>query len=254
MSAQIQAVAAQLARASRVLFITGAGLSADSGLPTYRGVGGLYDDTDVDEGISIEEALSGRMLKYQPEICWKYIAQIEAACRGASPNPGHAIIAQMQTRFDTWVLTQNVDGFHGRAGSKQVIEIHGGTRTLLCTRARCGWTRADVPDYIGLELPPRCPDCGAIVRPDVVLFGEGLPRAALRTLETQLDLGFDVVFSVGTSSLFPYIAQPVFAAAARGALTVEINPGDTQISGRVAVHIRQGAAQALDAIWRALPS
>jgi hypothetical protein len=115
------------ARATSALFITGAGISADSGLPTYRGIGGLYEDATTEEGIAIEDALSGDMLRERPEVCWKYIHQIERACRGATWNRAHEVLALMEGRYErTWVLTQNVDGFHRRAGSKNVIEIPGG--------------------------------------------------------------------------------------------------------------------------------
>jgi NAD-dependent deacetylase len=117
------------ARARSVLFITGAGISADSGLPTYRGIGGLYEEALTEEGFAIEEALSGDMLRERPEVCWRYIHQIERACRGATWNRAHEVLAMMERRYErSWVLTQNVDAFHRRAGSKNVIDIHGDTR------------------------------------------------------------------------------------------------------------------------------
>ena len=97
--------------------------------------------------------------------------------------------------------------------------------------------------------PPTCPDCSAVIRPDVVLFGELLPGAKIRALEAELSRGFDAVFSVGTSSLFPYIAQPVFHAASRGVATIEINPGETDVSGVVRYRIAGGAADTLGALW-----
>src|SRR4051812_38239280 len=111
--------ARMLASARSALFITGAGVSAASGIPTYRGIGGLYAGKATDEGMSIEEALSGSMLRRSPEITWKYVHQIERACRGARPNPAHAALARIGERIErTWVLTQNVDGFHTEAGSR----------------------------------------------------------------------------------------------------------------------------------------
>ena len=244
-------VAEAFARARSVLFITGAGISADSGLPTYRGIGGLYEDASTEEGFAIEEALSGEMLRERPEVCWKYIHQIERACRGATWNRGHEVLALLEARYDrAWVLTQNVDGFHRRAGSRNVIEIHGDVHKLACTR--CGF-RQSVEDYAGLtSLPPRCPDCGAVLRPEVVLFGEALPRAAVATLERELGRGFDLVVSIGTTSVFPYIAAPVVLARRAGRDTVEINPGTTGVSQVVAHRMQHRAAAALDAIWRRL--
>lgn len=242
-------VAARLEGAQRLLFVTGAGLSADSGLPTYRGVGGLYDDVETPEGFSIEEALSGAMMTRRPEVCWRHIMEIERAVRGASPNPGHEVIARLSARFEVVVLTQNVDGLHHAAGSRDVIDIHGDVRRLHCTA--CTYRRR-VDDYAGLSCPPRCPDCGAIIRPDVVLFGEMLPPAKVDRLILELSRGFDAVFSVGTSSLFPYIAEPVVRAAESGALTVEINPSETIVSSVVEERVSAGGATSLTALESAL--
>lgn len=126
--------AAALRHASRILIITGAGLSADSGLPTYRGVGGLYNGR-TDAGLPIEMALSGPMLRRDPALCWKYIAQLGSACLGGQPNAAHYAIAALQRRKpECWVLTQNVDGYHRAAGSppERLIEIHGQLAPLYC--------------------------------------------------------------------------------------------------------------------------
>ena len=246
----IDEIGGLLARARSALFITGAGVSADSGLPTYRGIGGLYDQNGTDDGVPIEVALSGEMLGMRPEITWKYIAQIESSSRGARCNRAHEIIALLEARLPrVWVLTQNVDGFHGDAGSRNVIEIHGNVRRLLCTA--CTWRDDAVADYGGLDLPPSCPACGALVRPDVVLFGEMLPDAPLAELVAQLRAGFDIVFSVGTTSVFPYISRPVVVARMAGLPTVEINPGDTEVSSLVDYRLRGRASDTLEAIWAA---
>jgi len=243
-------VATLLARARSVLFVTGAGISADSGLPTYRGIGGLYEDAGTEDGIPIEDALSGETMTRDPALCWKYIAQIERACRGARANRGHEVLAEMERRISrAWVLTQNVDGFHLDAGSRNVIEIHGNVRTLVCTR--CARTRT-VPDYTGLTIPPACDACGALVRPAVVLFGEMLPAPAIAVLERELAQGFDLVVSIGTTAVFPYIAGPVAMARAAGVPTAEINPGRSAVSDLVDHRIVARAALALDAIWRRL--
>ena len=246
----IDEVAGFLRTGKSVLFVTGAGLSADSGMPTYRGVGGLYEDIEVEDGLPIEAILSGEMLERRPELTWRYLEQIAEACRGCTFNRGHEVIAAMETRLDrVWTLTQNVDGFHRAAGSTNVIDIHGDLRELMCTT--CGW-RHHADEVEELEIPPRCPSCDAIVRPDVVLFGEMLPMDKVARLEAELLRGYDVVFSVGTSSLFPYIVEPVLLAARVGRPTVEINPGRTSISGMVSVHLQMPAAAALDAVWSAM--
>lgn len=248
---QIEAVAEVLGVARRALFVTGAGISADSGLPTYRGIGGLYNDRHTEEGIPIEQALSGPFFEEHPEITWRYLLQIEEACRDAKPNRGHEVIARLEQRIErVCVLTQNVDGLHRAAGSTCVIDIHGDMHEILCTRCDC---RQTVKDYAGLEPLPLCPECGAVLRPDVVLFEELLPVHKVEKLLEEQRRGFDIVFSIGTSSLFPYISEPVYQARALGIPTVEINPGATDVSSLVDHHIRAGAAEAMDAIWRALP-
>lgn len=233
--------------ARRVLVITGAGLSADSGLPTYRGIGGLYNQQVTEDGMAIETALSGRMLATRPDVCWKYIEQIENACRGAQPNRGHQALVGLEAYVDAlWILTQNVDGFHRKAGSTRVIPIHGDVHVLHCVA--CVY-EVTVSDYAGLQMPPMCPDCGALVRPRVVLFGEMLPMAALTNLDAEVQKGFDLVVSVGTTSIFPYIRAPVLFAQACGKRTVEINPGTTDLSDIVDLKLPYGAADVLGAVW-----
>jgi NAD-dependent deacetylase len=239
---------AHLRGAQRLLFITGAGLSADSGLPTYRGLGGLYQDRDTEEGLPIEELLSGRMLRRRPEWTWKYLMQVEEGCRQAKHNRAHEVIAEMEAHFPAvWVLTQNIDGFHQQAGSKNVIDIHGDLHHMNCMQ--CAY-RTTVPNYEGLPIPPSCPSCGGTVRPGVVLFGEQLPDAQLALYDREMLHGFDVVFSIGTTSVFPYIAAPVVDAYHKNRPSIEINPGETEVSEMVAIKIPFGAAATLDAMWR----
>lgn len=243
----LEAVAAVLKDARRVLFVTGAGISADSGLPTYRGVSGLYNDEHCEDGIPIEAALSGEMFRINPGLTWKHIARIEEACRGARANRAHEVIAALEADGrEVWVLTQNVDGLHARAGSTRVIDIHGDVSLLMCPV--CDY-REQVTDFSHLDLPPRCPQCRAVIRPDVVLFGEMLDPDKISTLQEQLARGFDVVFSVGTSSLFPYIQAPMHEAQARGTPTVEINPDTTGLSSIVDHRLPMGAAEAMQALY-----
>ncbi len=230
-----------------LLFITGAGVSADSGLPTYRGIGGLYEEQATEDGVAIEDALSGAMLRTRPELTWKYLVQIGRATQGKTFNRAHQVIAEMERHFErVWTLTQNIDGFHRRAGSRNLIEIHGDMHELFCTR--CAF-RVHFDEFCELAIPPRCPECRAVLRPDVVLFGETLPEAKLARLYAELDEGFDMVFSIGTTSVFPYIVQPVLLARCTGRTTVEINPGESRVSHLVDIRIPLGAALALDAIW-----
>src|SRR5262245_27275172 len=230
-----------------VLFVTGAGMSAESGLPTYRGVGGLYNSGETTEGLAIEEMLSGEMFRTRPEWTWKYLRQVEEACRGATFNRGHAVLAEMERHFPrVWTLTQNVDGFHRSAGSRNIIDIHGDLREIRCTKCP---HRVAVADYTGFADLPRCSQCMGILRPDVVLFGEQLPEDRVRQMKNQLREGFDIVFSIGTTSVFPYISFPVELAVQREKPSVEINPDTTRVSGLVTYRLALGASVALDEIW-----
>lgn len=234
----------------RVLFVTGAGISADSGLPTYRGVGGLYEGAVTAEGYSIEEALSGPVFRRRPDVTWKYLAQIEQNCRGAQPNRAHQVLADLERHIPyVLVYTQNIDGLHRQAGSSELVEIHGNLRRLVCLG--CG-SESVVPDYSALTVPPRCPRCDGPIRPRVVLFGENLPLDELERVEAALQEGFDIVFSIGTSSRFPYVVSPLLWAKSVGIPTVEVNPGETDLSPVVDYHVRLRAAEAMDALWQQL--
>jgi NAD-dependent deacetylase len=248
--AALDAVAEHLRHARSALFITGAGISADSGLPTYRGVGGLYDREATEDGLRIEEALSGEVFSVRPDITWKYLIQIEENCRGARPNAAHLAIASLDDHLDrVMVFTQNVDGLHRQAGSREIIEIHGNLQQLECTECRHEEAASDLS---GREVPPLCPRCGAVLRPKVVLFGETLPTEALDRFIDAFQEGFDIVFTIGTSSIFPYITQPVVLAAGSGIPTVEINPARTMLTDIVDYYLPLGAAEAMTAILQRL--
>jgi len=241
----VKEIVKRLSKSKRVLFITGAGLSAESGMPTYRGKGGLYENSETEDGMPIEEAMCGAMFQKDPSLCWKYIMKLGKACSGVKPNRGHEIIAEFEECFpEVWVLTQNVDGLHTRAGSSRVIDIHGDASVLFCPK--CDWNTRD-ETYEGLADLPLCPQCETVIRPDVVLFDEMLDRRKFVTLNHQLRQGFDAVFSVGTTSTFSYITRPVLLLKQQ-ALTVEINPGDTSISGFVNHRLKIGAGEALQLI------
>ena len=249
MERALERVIEHLSRARSVLFVTGAGISAESGVPTYRGIGGLYNGKTTEGGVPIEVALSGSMFRAPARADVEALHDIERACRGATFNRAHEVLAKLEGCFERcWVLTQNVDGFHKAAGSRNVIDIHGDIHDLRCTR--CDFTER-VTDYAHLAPCPVCPKCGAVVRPEVVLFEELLPPEKVALMERELIRGFDLVFSIGTSSLFPYITAPLVEAAARQRPTVEINPGRTQLSEVVDVQLQMGAVAACEALWAA---
>lgn len=245
MEQAIKRVAEQLKQAERILLISGAGLSADSGLPTYRGLGGLYNGHTA-EGLPIETALSGSMLQRDPALCWKYLAELGKACLGAQANAGHYAIAELQRRKPhCWLLTQNIDGYHRAAGSpmERVIEIHGELAPLYCQS--CGAVDAELAAHLQRPLPPKCQQCAGVLRPPVVLFGEMLPEQAIASLYAELGKGFDVVISVGTSASFPYIVEPLLRTRQAGGFTADINPQRSDLSNRVDVHLQGRALDVL---------
>jgi NAD-dependent deacetylase len=227
--------------------ITGAGVSAESGIRTYRGQGGLYDDPD--EGDRTVEALTGSTLYSDPDRTWRVVAELARQSGAAEPNPAHHAIAAIERNVERFVLlTQNVDGLHQLAGSRNVIAIHGNvfaTRCMSCD-ARGALDREGLQ---GLEAAPRCSPCGGILRPDAVLFGEMLPVDALARLREELLANVpDAVIIAGTSALFPYIAEPVVVAQRAGRLTVEVNPEPTYLSGEVDYFLREKAGAVMPLI------
>ena len=234
--------------ARRILFITGAGLSADSGLPTYRGRDGLYRaENATAHGVSIEEALSGPMLAARPEITWNYLLELEKATRGVVPNRGHRVIAEMDRYFDeVWTITQNVDGLHHRAGSRNVIDIHGDLRNLGCTRCDYGTT---VPDYADLPLPPRCPACQGRPPPR----GRPLRRA---TADLQARPVLARIRARVRHRLQRRHEQPVRLHRGPGPAGTDVPGADGRDQPRAhrdhavrRVQARRGAADVLDRIW-----
>jgi NAD-dependent deacetylase len=234
--------------------ITGAGVSVESGIPTYRGRGGIYDDPD--EGDRVVEALSGPTLRTDPDRTWRVVAWKARLGKDARPGRAHEAVAEMERRAGPGgfvLLTQNVDGLHAAAGSRNVIEIHGNTLRTRCLG--CGARgRLDPETLRTLEATPRCAPCGGPLRPDVVLFGEMLPAAEVDRMHRDLvEHSPDLLVVAGTTASFPYIVAPVLRAARRDRLTVEVNPEPTDLSGVVRHSLRGRAGDVLPAIAAALP-
>lgn len=231
----LERAAAALAGARRVVVLTGAGISAESGVPTFRTDNGLW------EQYRIEDVATPEALERNPRLVWEFYEARRATMGSVQPNPGHAALARMESMFEEFTLvTQNVDGLHRRAGSARVLEVHGSLWRAHC-RAGCGRV-ADPFPYPAAELPPRCA-CGDILRPSVVLFGEMLPgdvfAQAMRAARES-----DAALSVGTSSsVWPAAGIPLHAAEA-GAFTIEVNPVETELTAHFDVSLR-GAAGVL---------
>jgi NAD-dependent deacetylase len=234
-----------LAEARQVVVFSGAGLSADSGIPTFRdGVSGLWANVDPLEVASIDG------FENDPEKVWAWHQAMRALFANSRPNAGHEEIAALAGRLPNarvTVITQNIDGLHQAAGSAEVIEIHGSALRVRCHQ-RCGFV-ARWP--LGQPAPHRCPSCGAPVRPDVVWFGEALDETLLaRAADTAFCA--DVFFSVGTSAVIQPAASLPLLAKDGGAVLVEVNPYATPFTEFADYSLRCGASQFFPALGQAI--
>ncbi|MHC4491225.1 MAG: SIR2 family NAD-dependent protein deacylase [Planctomycetota bacterium] len=232
--------------------ITGAGVSAESGIQTYRGQGGVYDDPEL--GDQTVEALSGEMLGIDPDLTWRTIAKMARQSRDAKPNPAHHALVEIEGKVKRFaLLTQNVDPLHQQAGSKNIIPIHGdlfATRCLECNERG----RLEREDFETLDAAPHCEACGGVLRPGAVLFGETLPlEEAMRMRQEFVDFIPDLVLTAGTTALFPYIQQPVLLARRAGRITVEVNPERTHLSDVVDFFLQGKAGTLLPQLADAWP-
>lgn len=247
LDSQIRRIAAKLASARGVVVITGAGISAESGLRTFRGperdMDSLWKEFDP-ATLATPEAFEA-----DPEKVTRWYDWRRQGCLAAEPNPGHTALAAMEKgvvsrggRFT--LLTQNVDRLHQRAGSEKVVELHGSIIEWRCTVT--GECYLPPPEPMA-EFPPRSK--AGLYRPNVVWFGEALPESALQAAAEAMET-CDLFFSVGTSSVVYPAAAYVQYAASQGAFTVEVNPDTTPISARVDVSIRGKAGEVLPRVVR----
>jgi NAD-dependent deacetylase len=210
----------RFAEAKRVLVLTGAGVSAESGVPTFRGGG----NTAVWKGMPFDVISSGQMLERNLTAVWDWFDYRRGVLASLEPNPAHYEIARWQERFlDFTLVTQNVDGLHQKAGSRDVVELHGNVWRARCTVCRTTY------DMSQSARPEACASCGHELRPDVVLFGEMLPRGAFEFASSKAAT-CDLCFVIGTSALvYPAAGLPGIASAA-GAYLCEVNPERTPLS------------------------
>jgi len=234
----------RLRQARHIAVLTGAGISAESGIPTFReaqtGLWARYDP---------QELASPQALRRQPGLVWVWYTWRRGLVQQAQPNPGHLALAEMERLAPRFTLiTQNVDGLHQRAGSQNVIELHGNIMRTVCAAHRHEVTQWE-PAPEGEA--PRCPQCGSVLRPDVVFFGESLPAEALQRA-TEAAQACDVMLVVGTSGVvYPAASLPGVAKDA-GALVAEINPQPTPLSSLADIVLRQPAGKALPLLVQAM--
>jgi NAD-dependent deacetylase len=229
-------------RAARSVFVlTGSGISAESGLPTFRGVGGLWRTHRV------EELASPEGFARDPVLVWTWYNERKAAHARAEPNAGHDALVRLENEVPDFTLaTQNVDSLHLRAGSRNVLELHGNLREARCNR--CGARRPF--EATGIPLDAIDHACGGRFRPEIVWFGESLPPVAWREAERAAARA-DVIIVVGTSAVV-YPAAALATHYNRRAFVAEINPEATSLSDRVDCVLRATAADALPRVLAAL--
>jgi NAD-dependent deacetylase len=228
----------RLRSARRVFVLTGAGVSAESGVPTFRDGG----DTAVWKGMPFEVISSAGMVRSNLPEVWEWFDYRRGVLGHCRPNPAHDVIARWQDMFDSFTLaTQNIDGLHAAAGSREVLELHGNAWRARCLK--CG-NREDIRDKPADVRPPLCDACGERMRPDVVLFGEMLPeRVWISAAERAAHC--DLCFVVGTSAIVYPAAGLPHAAAEAGAYLVEVNPEPTPLSEMCDVTLRGAAGEIL---------
>lgn len=222
------------ARPRRIVVLTGAGVSADSGIPTFRGVGGMW------RNFRAEDLATPEAFRRDPAFVWEWYEWRRGLVREAQPNAAHTALAKID---DAVIVTQNVDGLHRRAGSRDVVELHGNLFRVRCTREH----DVSVREEPFAAMPPHC-ECGALLRPDVVWFGEMLPEDAVARAVAEIQAA-ELMLVIGTSGVVHPAAG--FVSLHRG-LSIEINPESSGVSSACTMGIAERAAIATPPIVEAI--
>jgi NAD-dependent deacetylase len=225
-----------------VAVLTGAGVSAESGVPTFRGEDGLWRNSRP------EQLATPEAFRRDPALVWEWYDWRRGLIGSCTPNAAHEVLAEMEAALpDFTLITQNVDGLHRAAGSRSVLELHGNMWRVRCTG--CGKVTEDHRVPLP-EVPPRCSKCGALLRPDVVWFGESLPLEVLEAAWAAA-ARCRLMLVVGTSAVVQPAASLPLAALRNGARLVEVNPNGTPLSRHAHEVLRGPAAQVLPPWWAA---
>jgi len=227
-------IADKLKNAKKIVFVTGAGISQESGIPTFRGTDGLWRKYDPMQLATIDAFYD------DPKLVWEWYEDRRKNILQAKPNPGHFAIAELEKYKKVTVLTQNIDGLHQRSGSTKVLELHGSIIRIKCSV--CNF-KDNIPTSFD-ELPPKCSSCNNILRPDVVWFGEPLPQDVWNQAIFEAN-SCDVMIIAGTSLVVsPANTLPVYAKQ-NNALLVEVNPEETIMSSEMDLSLKMTSAKAL---------
>ncbi len=230
----------KIGRSETILILTGAGISAESGVPTFRGENGLW------KKYKPKELATPDAFRNDPVLVWEWYRYRRDIIRSVEPNPGHLALAAMEETVPNLVLvTQNVDGLHARSGSKRILEVHGNIM-----RSRCSQCARTLPadEETWRNGVPVC-ECGGMMRPDVVWFGESLPRQVLKEAFTAAE-ECDVCLSIGTSALVQPAASIPWHAVQAGAYVLEINPESTPLTPHIQEFVKGKAGIVLPELLR----
>jgi len=232
--APLKEIRSRLAQAKSVTVLTGAGISADSGVPTFRGAEGLWKD------FRPEELASPDAFERDPQLVWEWYNWRRELLATKHPNPGHEALVELEDRMEQyWLITQNVDGLHATAGSRKLSEIHGNIWKVRCTGCGVVKENRDVP----IEIPPKCPTCYGLLRPHIVWFGESLDPKDLQNSYAALN-SCEVLLIIGTSGMVYPAASFGPVAKDHGAFVAELNLDPTPNSHLVDIAV-QGHAKDL---------
>ncbi len=240
---QLERAAQVVAASSYLIALVGAGLSKESGIPTFRGGDGLWDKHGEPPMDGYQRFLA------DPAAWWAQrladqdrMSEFARAIEEAQPNPGHLALAEMERLgYLKHIITQNIDNLHQQAGSTRITEIHGNRTKQRCVGCGRRWRREE---FVTDEVPPRCPDCHGLVKGDTVMFGEPIPQDALESCFREAERA-DAVLLVGTSAVvYPAAEFPVIAYR-RGAHLIEVNPQETPLSGVCSAVLRAPSGEAL---------
>ena len=239
------ALAGKIRSTRRIAVLTGAGISAESGIPTFREA-----QTGLWERYRPEDLATAAAFQRSPRLVWEWYAWRRELVASASPNPGHLALAEMEQRVQDFALiTQNVDGLHQRAGSGThvpIIELHGNIQ-----RTKCFDQGHIALTWEGDETPPSCPICGSLLRPDVVWFGESLPPQALQAA-WEAASACEIFFSIGTAAVVEPAASLPYIALQAGALVIEVNPQSTPLTPNAHYCLQEPSGQILPRLVKAI--
>lgn len=235
----LEELVALLRQKPKIAVLTGAGISAESGIPTFRGKDGLWKE------FRSEELATPEAFERDPKLVWEWYNWRRGIIAGRQPNAGHQVLARWEKAFADFILiTQNVDGLHRRAGSRNILELHGNIWQMRCTKE--GTVGENLSPALQ-EIPPLCPSCGALLRPNVVWFGETLPRKTLEDAYSASSRS-ELMFVIGTSAFVQPAASLPLLAAEAGSKIVEINPDYTPLTASADFSFREKSGELLPKI------